>query len=37
MAPATSMNRIRKLTEQHIIEKTGNEYGFVEIEGDDTM
>jgi ubiquitin-like-conjugating enzyme ATG3 len=33
VAPATSMTRIRKLTEQQILESKGNEWGFVEISG----
>ena len=37
MAPATSMNRIKRITQQQIIEKGGNEFGFVEIEGDDAI
>ena len=36
-APATSMVRIRSLVQQHIVEKAGNEHGFVEIEGDDAV
>jgi hypothetical protein len=37
MAPATSMSRIRKLTEQQIVESKSNEWGFVEISGDDSL
>lgn len=37
-APATSLLRIRKLTEQQIVESKGsNEYGFVEITGEESL
>lgn len=36
-APATSMTRIGRLVAQQIVEKSGNEYGFVEIEGDEGL
>lgn len=34
LAPATSLIRIRRLTEQQILENKGNEWGFVEISGE---